>query len=354
MAAKVCMAAAAALAALAGAAQGQGASETVTVAVTIPVTVPLEVPAGKSFSEAAAEFAQRNGLTSETVPVLEKALTARWEEMSKDNLRRNQCFQWQLDHQVFPLKDWGTLPEAARIQWLQLECDSVVPAEPPAALVTLEVQVGDTKLYLRAFEGDTIRQSVERFCTAHGIDMSLYGQELITAVADRFAATQAQQQQQQQQQQETERQLLFSLPVDIDGRLVRLRVHQGDDLDEIVRNFCAEFNLDLAEVGEPIRKAIIDTTEKLQEQLQDELRQQYAEQQAALKQAVETPEEPKLLLDIPINVDGREFALKLYDGDFVDTKINSFCEQHGLDKAVHGPLLLRHVAERTQALQAQQ
>mmetsp|Transcript_13034 Transcript_13034/g.24152 ORF Transcript_13034/g.24152 Transcript_13034/m.24152 type:complete len:346 (+) Transcript_13034:193-1230(+) len=340
---KVACVVAAVAAAVAGRTEAQ-ATENIMVSVTIPVSVPLEVPAGQSFGEAARNFVERNNLNMDTAPVIENALAVRWEEMQRENIKRNQCATWQMQHEVYPLKDWGTLPVETRELWVQYDCDSYVPAEPPSALVSLDVAVGESILVLRAFPGDTVQSSVERFTAAHGIDFEQSGQLLIDALEKKIA------EEIKIREQEAST-FLFSLPINVDGKLVRLRVHEGDEINALVSNFCKENDLDEAKVGGVIRQSIIDTTEQLKQQLEQEEEEQ--QQQQAAKQAVEKEEEPQLLLDIPINVDGKEFNMKLYDGDYVDVKIAAFCEMHGLDQEAHGKMILQHVTERTQGLQAQ-
>mmetsp|Transcript_8798 Transcript_8798/g.17403 ORF Transcript_8798/g.17403 Transcript_8798/m.17403 type:complete len:370 (-) Transcript_8798:73-1182(-) len=341
------------------------ASETVRVSVTLPVNVPLEVPAGKTFKDAATEFCSRNGISENYVNQLENALSARWQEMQKENLIRDECLSWQLTYGVAPNKSWGTMPNNLRATWIEKSCDTLVPENPPAPLVSLEIAVGDSVLMLRAFNGDTVRGAVERFCTAHSIDMEANGEVLINALTQRIQNMQAEQQQQQQQEQpqeqvqqqeQEERNFLFSIPFEVDGKLARLRVHEGDDLEDLVRVFCNSQGISIAEYGPLIRRAIIDTsaavTKELEQQLEKELAeaQKLQEQEQAAKKAVEESSDPMLLLEVPISVDGKEFSMKLYDGDMVNRKISDFCKEHGLDESQHGTLLLNHIKQRTEAL----
>lgn len=324
---------------LAGLAAARGA-DGVSVSVSIDVVVPLQVPAGASFHDAALEFAQRNGLGAGEAGQIEAALQARWSKMQEDNQRRTQCGDWQMAHAVRPLKDWGTLPAELRVQWLRLDCDSAVPDEPPSALATLDVQVGDTVLVLRAYDGDTVRYAVERFAAAHGIDMAQSGKLLIDALYNKLRA----QQEAARAAEEREKSFLFSLPVNVDGQLQRLRVYEGDELQAIVKAFCERHGVSYAASGAQISKAVMDTTEMLRSQLESDA--------AASKRALDKKAEPRLLLDIPFVVDGKEYGMKLYDGDFVDVKIADFCAAHGLDTKTHGMQMLADIQRRTEALNA--
>mmetsp|Transcript_26227 Transcript_26227/g.42479 ORF Transcript_26227/g.42479 Transcript_26227/m.42479 type:complete len:332 (-) Transcript_26227:1170-2165(-) len=317
---------------LAGVCRGEQASESLQISVTIPVTIPLQVPAGISFRQAAEEFCTRNNLDAANIEPIETAVAERWQEMQKENMIRNQCTSWQLMYGVFPAKDWGTLPENYRVKWLKDECDSYVPEQPPKALYTLDINVDETVLALRAFDGDTVRSSVERFCLAHGIDFEQNGPTLIQALQERVEKGLV---------DEPEKPVLFSVPFQINDKVVRLRVHQGDDINTLVTTFCDTHGIDKNTYGQQISQAIIDTTKVVQGQLEDELK---------AKQAIEEKTQPKLLLDIPINVNGADVSMKLYDGDYVNEKITQFCQAHGLDETQDGAKLLAHITERTQAL----
>ncbi|GBG31731.1 Hypothetical Protein FCC1311_079562 [Hondaea fermentalgiana] len=367
---KIVLAVAAVVSVLSGAASAQQlASETVRVSVTLPVNVPLEVPAGKSFKDAAAEFCERNGLAAVHVDTIEQALEARWQEMQAEHRVRDQCIAWQLSYGVAPNKSWGTMPNDLRVEWLEKSCDTLVPADPPAPLVSMYVSVGDNSVVtLRAFAGDTVGSAVERFCSTHGIDLEANESVLVEALAKKIEdmrAAQAQppaEKEEQQKAGETEqvgdRKFLFSIPFQVDGVLARLRVHEGDDLEELVRVFCNSQNLSIAEYGAVVRKAIIDTSAEVTKQLEQELmaaqqeeqQQQQQAEQAQSKTGVEESSDPLLLLDVPISVDGVDFSMKLYDGDIVNHKITAFCKEHNLDEAQHGALLLNHIRQRTEAL----
>jgi len=197
---------------------------------------------------------------------------------------------------------------------------------------------------LRAFEGDTVRAAVERFCTAHNLDFEQNGKVLIDALAARVSEAQSGSGQAAAEEEKT---FLFSIPFNIDGKLIRLRVHEGDMLDTLVAKFCSENGVSEEDFGQTIRQAIIDTTALLKKELEEEA----AAAAAGSKQGVDQAANPKLLLEIPIRVDDKDQVLQLFDGDLVDVKIAQFCEKHGIDQTVYAPQLLQHVAERTQALQ---
>ena len=106
------------------------ATEAVTVSVTLPVTVPFQVPAGKSFIDASVEFCEKNGLPVDNAHDLARALQVKWEETQRENQAvLAQCMQWKQTYHVVPLKSWGTLPQNLRQQWMQADCDGLVPGE---------------------------------------------------------------------------------------------------------------------------------------------------------------------------------------------------------------------------------
>jgi len=315
------------------------AQQPVSVPVSIMVTVPLQVEAGVSFKDAALAFCQRNQLPTNNAEKIEQALVKKWSAMTDESRTKEACHSWQISHSVHPMKDWGTLPTDLRVKWLELECDSKVSPEPPVAVVSLNIQVGQTVLVLRAFEGDTVGGSVRRFCATHGIDYEQNGEALIRALSNALVAKQS-----ESNPAEDTKTLLFALPINVDGKIAKLKVHEGDKVPELVKAFCEAHGVDQLKFGEAIAAKIIDEAQALSQRLQAEM------QPRTGNSVLEKKSEPQLLLDIPIDVDGNRVSMKLYDGDIVDERISQFCETHGLVKEQHAPVLLQHITERAQGL----
>jgi hypothetical protein len=108
---------------------------------------------------------------------LSSALEQEWARIQVRN-QASRCFKWQRRYSVAPLKSWGTMPDATRIQWLELQCDNVVPVEPPVPVVSVAVRLHDSDIPLDYFEGDNVDEVVAEFCSNNNIDYQAYGATL--------------------------------------------------------------------------------------------------------------------------------------------------------------------------------
>lgn len=227
------------------------ATEPVTVSVTLPVTVPFQVPAGTSFIDASVEFCQKNGLPLENAENLSRALQLKWEETKLVQEQKvKQCVEWKRGYNVIPLNSWGTLPQNLRKDWIELDCDGLVPgrlqtyctvsltpnlAQGPEPLVTLPVFIGENKVELSLFEGDLLEPTVRRFCEKHGIDQAANALPLEQALTQELAKLPI-----DLPPQEVRGTYLFSVPVSINGTVVRLKVHEGDRMNALISGFCGK------------------------------------------------------------------------------------------------------------------
>ena len=200
---------------------------------------------------------------------------------------------------------------------------------------------------LRLFEGDNLVRAVQQFAKEQNIPEdvipSLF-EEVKKRVFPNDADTQAQAPTQSPD-------LIFDIPIEVDGEVKRLKLHRGDVLGDRVKAFAAEHGL-ADEVAGKMLEAVAERIRATQEaERAAEARRAQVQQQQQQQQQQQRPAQP--LYEFPIEVDGTVFPLRLYEGDVLKSAVEAFVAQHGFDVSTV-PVLVDQVAARLTPPQQQQ
>ena len=148
-------------------------------------------------------------------------------------------------------------------------------------LFTVPVNVGDQRLGLEVHEGDNLVPLIKNFCQTYGIDEATYGQPLADAVMKNLEDLERQLSQDAQQQDQQnpaggasaapkEGEVLFQIPMTVNGEQTAIVVREGARLNSVVSEFCATHNVDEAQYADTLRKTIIDGFNKFNALKQNE------------------------------------------------------------------------------------
>ena len=174
--------------------------------------------------------------------------------------------------------------------------------------------------------GDNVNSAVETFGTTHGLTPD----ELTSLKAEitrRFLSI-AQAVNGAPPAAAAAKEPLFEIPVGLgDGRVVPLRLFEGDNLVRAVQQFAKDQNIPedvVPSLFEEVKKRVFPNAEAAD---------------GAAAAAAPNANNPDLIFDIPIDVDGNVQYLKLYRGDVLGDRVKEFAAEHKLSDEVAQKML---------------
>jgi len=192
--------------------------------------------------------------------------------------------------------------------------------------IEMPLYVGDQRTALGIYEGDNVNAAVEKF----GVTHALSPDELTTLKAEvtrRFLSI-AQAVNGAPPAAAAAKEPLFEIPVGLqDGRVVPLRLFEGDNLVRAVRQFAKEQN-----IPEDVIPALFEEVKKRVVPADPDAKPSGGDGDAALST-------PEIIFDIPIDVDGDVHYLKLYRGDVLGDRVKAFAVEHKLTDALAQKML---------------
>jgi hypothetical protein len=196
------------------------------------------------------------------------------------------------------------------------------PAAAAAKEPLFEIPVGleDGRVVpLRLFEGDNLVRAVQQFAKDQNIPDDVIP-SLFEEVKKRVFPADAAAAAADGQTSGGAPEMIYDIPIDVDGSVQYLKLYRGDVLGDRVAEFAAQYNLNdevaakmLEAVAERIRAT--QEAERAAEAKRAQQQQQQQQQSQQQQQQQQQQEQAKPLYELPIDVDGKMFPLRLYEGD---------------------------------------
>eukprot|EP00227_Mantoniella_beaufortii_P015410 CAMPEP_0197575266 /NCGR_PEP_ID=MMETSP1326-20131121/719_1 /TAXON_ID=1155430 /ORGANISM="Genus nov. species nov., Strain RCC2288" /LENGTH=267 /DNA_ID=CAMNT_0043138003 /DNA_START=175 /DNA_END=974 /DNA_ORIENTATION=+ len=228
---------------------------------------------------------------------------------------------------------------------------STCRALEPLPFIEIPLYLGQQRLALGIFEGDNVNNAVEKFGVTHALtttELTALKAEVtrrFTSIAAAVAAAPP-----AAAGAGPLKEPLFEIPIGMeDGRVVSLRLFEGDNLVRAVQQFAKKQNIPddvVPSLFEEVKKRVFPNTAAASAD-----GAAAADGSAAAGATGATPSaNDGLLFDIPIDVDGVVKYLKLYRGDVLGDRVKEFAVEHKLADAA-AQQMLDAVAERIRATQ---
>eukprot|EP00924_Labyrinthula_sp_SR-Ha-C_P016772 snap_masked-scaffold_6-processed-gene-14.13-mRNA-1 protein AED:1.00 eAED:1.00 QI:0/-1/0/0/-1/1/1/0/317 len=168
---------------------------------------------------------------------------------------------------------------------------------------------------LDVYEDESIFQAVVRFCTTYGLNVYDSGKQLESII---FEAVQKVNKERSQ--------------IDMNETNVSEKVE-----DDIMKNV-----------------ALMDVDEKTTPDLSEGEKKIDFERVKIDKQAVSDMESGKVkMFSLPVKIDEEEVYLDFYNGDHLGTKVENFCEEHGLNQTIAKKPIVEAVLKYTEEIKEQ-